>query len=151
MTCLSWVHTKLRCTMKEPKNPGPGAASLLCQEREGTGVCGQAHHRMLHRSKSAYASANSVLGTPRGHGVSRPDLISVRPLGSLLAEGTAGEIFEIVEAPVVSVEGRKLQGIVFTDPGSNMNFITHDLAHQLPLEGAMTKIFLKVVDKDYTE
>ena len=47
------------------------------------------------------------------------------PLGSLLTIETAGAIFEILEAPVVSVEGRKVQGIVFTDPGSNMNFITH--------------------------
>ena len=49
------------------------------------------------------------------------------------------------------VEGRKVQGIVFTDSGSNMNFITHDLAQQLRLEGANTKIFLKVIDEDYTE
>ena len=69
----------------------------------------------------------------------------------LLAEGTAGAIFEIVEAPVMSVEGRKVSGIVFTDSGSNMNFITHQLAQQLLLEGANTKIFLKVVDEDYTE
>ena len=58
------------------------------------------------------------------------------PIGSLLAEGTARAIFEIMEAPVVSGEGRKVPGIVFTDPGSNMNFITHELAHQLQLEGA---------------
>ena len=72
-------------------------------------------------------------------------------MGSLPAESTAGAIFKIVEAPVVSVEGRKVQGIVFADPGSNMNFITHKLAHQLQLEGALTKIFMKRVDEDYTE
>ena len=31
-------------------------------------------------------------------------------MGSLMEEGTAGAIFKIVEAPVVSVEGRKVQG-----------------------------------------
>ena len=72
-------------------------------------------------------------------------------MGSILAEGTAGAIFEIMEAPVMSVEGRKVQGIVFTDFGSKMNFITHNLAQKLRLEGANTKIFLKGVDKDYTE
>ena len=72
-------------------------------------------------------------------------------MGSLLAEGIAGAIFEIVEAPVVLVEGRKVQGIVFADPGSNLNFITHDLAQQLQLEGALTKIFMKKVDEDYME
>ena len=40
---------------------------------------------------------------------------------------------------------------MFVDPGSNMNFITHELAHQLQLEGAQTKIFMKRVDEDYTE
>ena len=72
-------------------------------------------------------------------------------MGSLLTEGTEGTIFKITEAPIVSVEGRKTQSIVFIDPGSNMNFITHDLAHQLQLEGALTKIFMKRVDEDYTE
>ena len=72
-------------------------------------------------------------------------------MGSILAEGTAGAILEIMEAPVMSVEGRKVQGIVFTDSGRNMNFITHNLAQKLRLEGANTKIFLKGVDKDYTE
>ena len=74
-----------------------------------------------------------------------------RSIDSILAEGTAGAIFEIMEAPVMSMEGRKVQGIVFTDSGSNMNFITHDLAQQLRLEGANTKIFLKVIDEEYTE
>ena len=32
-----------------------------------------------------------------------------------------------------------------------MNFITHNLAQQLRLEGASTKIFLKVIDEDFTE
>ena len=32
-----------------------------------------------------------------------------------------------------------------------MNFIPHHFAQQLQLEGASTKIFLKVVDKDYTD
>ena len=32
-----------------------------------------------------------------------------------------------------------------------MNFITHELAHQLQLEGARTKIFMKRVNEDYTE
>ena len=58
---------------------------------------------MLHRSNSAYAAANSVPRAPRGSGASRPDPFSGRPMGSILAEGTAGAIFEIVEAPVLLV------------------------------------------------
>ena len=72
--------------------------------------------------------ANAVAGATRGHEGSRLDWFSGMPMGSLLTEGTAGAIFKIVEAPVVSVEGRKTQSIVFIDPGSNMNFITLELA-----------------------
>ena len=70
-------------------------------------------------------------------------------MGSLLTEGTAGAVFEIMEAPVVSLEGRKTQSIVFVDPGSNMNFTTQELAYQLQLEGARTKIFIKRVNDEY--
>ena len=67
-------------------------------------------------------------------------------MGSLLTEGTEGTIFEITEAPIVSVEGRKIQSILFIDPGSNMNFITRELAYKLHLEGALTKIYMKRVN-----
>ena len=69
-------------------------------------------------------------------------------MGSLLTEGTEGTIFEITEAPVVSVEGRKTQSIVIIDPGSNMNFITRELVYKLQLEGAWTKIYMKRVNEE---
>ena len=72
-------------------------------------------------------------------------------MGSLLTKGTEGTIFEITEAPVVSVEGRKTQSIVFIDPRSNMNFINRKLAYKLELEGAWTKIYMKRVNEEYTE
>ena len=81
------------------------------------------------------------------HGGSRPDWFSGMALGSLLTEGTARTIFKILEAPVVSVEGRYVQGIVFIDPGS----ITHKLAQQLELEGGLTRVFMKRVNEDYSK
>ena len=120
VTCLSWAHTQQGCTLKEPKSPGSGAARLRCQESEGTEVCGRAHHEMLHGSNSAYAAADFGWGTPRGPGEFRPALFAGRPVGSLLTAGTAGAIFEIVEAPVLSVKGRRVLGIVFMDSGSNL-------------------------------
>ena len=98
-TCLSWTHPSSKYPLKEPKNPGPWAVSLKCQEREGTGVCGEAHHRMLHGSNVAHTSANSALGALRKPGESRPDLFEGRFMGSILAEGTAGSFFEMMEAP----------------------------------------------------
>ena len=46
---------------------------------------------------------------------------------------------------MVSVEGRKVQGIVFINPGPNI--ITHELAQQLQLEGGLTRVFMKRVMK----
>ena len=60
--------------------------------------------------------------------------------GSLLTEGTKGTIFEITDDPVLSVEGRKIQSIVFMDPGSIMNFITRELAYNLHLAYCCTLI-----------
>ena len=114
-------------------------------------MCGLPHHRLLYGSKSAYGSANAAAGALRGHGGSRQDWFSGTPLGSLLTEGTNRANFEILEEPVVSVEGRKVQGIVFTDPKSNMNLITHKLAQQLQIERGLTKIIMKTVNKDYSE
>ena len=72
-------------------------------------------------------------------------------MGSLLTDGTKGTIFEIMEAPVVSVEGRKIQSIVFIDPLSNMNFITCKMGYKFQLEGAWIKIYMKRVNEEYTE
>ena len=96
MVCMSWAHTKVRCNLV--RRHTEGGPSIGCQEKEGSGVCGQHHHRLLHGSKSAYASANAVAGAPRGHGGSRPDWFSGKTTGSLLTEGTSGAIFEILEA-----------------------------------------------------
>ena len=146
MVCMSWEHTKARCNWV--RRHTEGGPSIGYQEKEGSGVCGQHHHRLLHGSKSVYASANAVAGAPREHEGSRPDWFSEMTIGSLLTEGAARAIFQIMEAPVVSVEGRKTRSIVFIDPGSNMNFITHKLAYQMQLEGTWTKIFMKRVDEE---
>ena len=65
VVCLSWGHNKLRCNMVQYHNEGgPG---IGCKEREGAGVCGQ------HGSRPAHASANAVMGLPRGQGGFRQD------------------------------------------------------------------------------
>jgi hypothetical protein len=44
-----------------------------------------------------------------------------------------------------------VQTITFSDPGSNLNFLTHKLAAALELVGIPTTIHLKVVDAEYRE
>ena len=149
MVCLSWGHHKFRCNRVQRQDEGgPG---IGCEEREGAGVCGQQHHRLLHGSRSAHASANAVTGLPRGQGGSKQDWFVGKPTGDLLTEGTSGAILEILEAPVVLTGGKKILSLVFIDPGSNINFITHEIAGQLQLEGTLNKIFMKRVNKEYSE
>ena len=53
MVCMSRGHLKDRCNqVRCHKEGGP---SIECQDKEGSGVCGQHHHKLLHSSQSAYA------------------------------------------------------------------------------------------------
>ena len=114
--CLSWAHPKFKFQLVWRHTEG--GPSIGCEEKKGSRVCGCQHHRLLQDSNLAYASDNAVAGFLGGQGSSRPDWFSGVPMGSLLTEGTEGTIFEIRLAPVVSVEGRKTQSIMFIDPGS---------------------------------
>ena len=147
-TCLSWAHTSRRCNLKEPRNPGPGARTLRCQEETGKGVCGKEHNRMLHGAEVSHGTANAARILTRPVEGPRPDIFQGRP-GDLLAAGPSGTAFEILEATVLSQSGAKEQDRLFVDGGSNMNFITHELARRLQLVGTSTDIFLKVVDSEY--
>ena len=148
--CLSWAHPLSKCGMKEPKEAGPGAQSLKCQEKLGAGLCGKLHHSLLHGADSSFGQVNSVQGEARGSRP-RPDIFTGRSSGSMLAEGAAGAMFELLYAPVRSQEGARTIDTVFIDGGSNMNFVTNELAAKLGLEGTETTIFLRVVDEQYRE
>ena len=128
-----------------------GARSLKCQAKVGTGTCGQTHHTLIHGVEGSYAQANFVLGRAKQPGVPRPDIFTGRDPGSLLADGTAGDMFKLLYAPICSQDNSKVSDIVFIDGGSNMNSFTHTLAGKLGLVGTHTNIHLRVVDKQYRE
>ena len=128
--CTSSAHPRSRCNFKEPRIPGPGARTNKCQEKIGAEVCGREHHRLLHGSDASHALLNAARLQPRLARDPKPDIFRGQP-GSLLAVGAAGAVFKILEAPVHSKTGRKEQRVVFVDPGSNMNFITHELSERL--------------------
>ena len=129
MVCLSWGHHKFRCNMVQRHKEGrPGTGR---EEKEGAGVGGQLHNRLLRESSAAHAYAKVVRSLPSGKGGSKQDWFAGKPIGNLLTEGTLGAFFEILQAPVVSTGGKQIPSLVFIDPGSNINFITHELAGQL--------------------
>ena len=111
---------KLEVSLEGAKDSRPANSLLEVPRKRGHGCLWTSPPQNVTWKQGSYASANSVLGAPRGSGESRPDLFVGRPRDSIPAKGTAGAIFEIVEAPVRSVEGTKVPGIVFTNSGSNM-------------------------------
>ena len=94
-------------------------------------VLGKAHGEPLNRR----VQTRLVLGKAHREPPNRRDLRS----------------YEILEAPVVLTEGKKILSLVFIDPRSNINFITPKLAGQLQLEGTLNKTFIKRVAEEYTE
>ena len=52
---VTWGHTRARCN--QVRHHFEGGPRIGCQEREGAGVCGQPHHRMLHGGELAHASS----------------------------------------------------------------------------------------------
>ena len=61
-------------------------------------------------------------------------------------------LYEVYLAPIHSPEGlpdpRVASGMIMIDPGSDTNFIKHEFAKQLGLEGERCQFRLKVVDRD---
>ena len=52
--CGSWGHIKRKCNwIRQHREVRPGHE---CQEREGAGVCGQLHHRILHGIQTTQTS-----------------------------------------------------------------------------------------------
>ena len=143
--CLAWRHQRATCNLASSRSPPK------CTERVGGGACGKLHHALLHGSGNAYCQAATTMGTQHQPRDPRPDLFTGQTAGEMIRAGTLNSIFEFVHAPVVSREGERVEAIMFADPGSNLNFIRHDLAKQLKLVGVPTPIYLRVVDTEYRE
>ena len=111
MVCRSWAHTKVRCNMLGATlNEGPVYDARRRKDQEcvanSTTGCLGVHQSSSGRTKRTQRlQARLVLGKAHGEPPDRA-------------------VFKIMEAPVVSVEGRNIQSIVFLDSGSNVNFIT---------------------------
>ena len=74
-----------------------------------------------------------------------------------MAAATAGTIFEFIMATVTSppdqMSAKRIQAITFTDPGLNMNFVTHSAAKapglpytsELLMQSIERKLYLFIV------
>ena len=63
--CTLWAHSRTRCNLREPRNPGPDARTIKCQEKIGEGVCGREHLGLLHGSEASHALVSAATLQPR--------------------------------------------------------------------------------------
>ena len=122
--CSSWDHTVHKFPGGKPTR-GPS-----CSVNVSGSACGGAHGKWYHEGGTA-GGAHSVVAAAAQQG---PGL------------------YEVYLAPIHSPEGlpdpRVASGMIMIDPGSDTNFIKHEFAKQLGLEGEMCQFRLKVVDRD---
>ena len=146
--CTSWTHVRRRCYLGDNKRKGGPA---LCVQPVGNGLCGKEHHRLLHGSANVYCQANTAMVRSWPPLAPRPDLFTNK-IGNQLTKGTRSTLFEFTTAKLVSHNSdNQLDGIIFTDPGANINFIRTKVAEELGLKGNPTVIQLRVVDQEYVE
>ena len=73
-------------------------------------------------------------------------------VGEKLLCGTQGAMFEFVTARMISPKGPgEHTGILFMDPGANLNFVVEDVALSMGLKGTSTTLQIKVVNREYQE
>ena len=112
----------------------------LCKVKSNEKTCGKPHHELLHGTENNYCQANSAEACTS----SRQD--NVRSSSS-----SRRSFFEIFKAMAAGPEGSKREAIVFTDPGSSLNFIRDCFAELLKLEGVPVTLNLRVVNSSYRE
>ena len=122
--CSSWDHRLHKFPGGKPTR-GPSCSSTI-----NGNVCGGAHGKWYHEGGAA-GGAHSVVAaaTKQGPG-----------------------LYEVYLAPIHSPEDLPnpsvASGMIMVDPGSDTNFIKHEFAQQLGLEGEACQFRLKVVDRD---
>jgi hypothetical protein len=160
--CTSYAHPKNKCFQTDKRKPN--YKPVLCSEKvNGSKSCGKSHHSLLHGSASIYCQTNAAMARSSSSLQTRKST-GGKEMGSSRKKGTiytAQEtppafpkdpsqyifsnqefleqarncMFEFVVAPVGSNKGLQEERIIFTDPGSNVNFVRMDVAPQLKLEG----------------
>ena len=121
-TCTSWDHAKHKFGGRELPEP-------KCKVDVAGAECGGRHGRWYHAS-----SGNT------GNVVTAPETA-----GTLSTPG----LFEVYTAQFVAQDGSRVAGTIMIDSGSDTDYVRHDFAKELGLEGEPHVCRIKVVDMDY--
>ena len=116
---------------------------IQCAYDDGSGVCGEDHHKILHWSRSNYCKALSVkvtIAKRRSRGRGRG--------GTASNKGESPRsMFALYSIPVsAQARGRRRDALVLKDLGATDNFITHDLARVKRLPSSLTSLTLRVLE-----
>ena len=128
--CTAWDHTR-------HKIPGSGviAGEPKCKHKVGSAECGGKHGPWFHVAKSDTATTGTVSrsGSP----------------SQSLSEARQAGLYEVYSVSFETVDGQHKVGTVLVDPGSDTDYVRHDFAKSLGLQGTPFSCFMKVVDMDY--
>ena len=129
LNCSAWDHSK----HKLPR--GAPAGEAKCHHKLSSGECGGKHGPWYHSAPVVSAMTGSVVAAcGQVHGQ-----VSVRKPG----------LYEVYAVDVPAVSGSHVTATILVDPGSDTNYICHDCARRLGLQGIPYTCFLKVVDTEF--
>ena len=60
-------------------------------------------------------------------------------------------LYEVYSVPIPAADGGEKAGTILIDPGSDTNYICHDYAKSLGLQGVPYSCYLKVFDTEYVQ
>ena len=128
--CTAWDHTR-------HKVPGTGvvAGEPKCKYKVGTAECGAKHGQWFHAAKSDTATTGAV---------SRSSSTALSRKDAMLPG-----LYEVYSVCFEGQDGQRQVGTVLIDPGSDTDYVRHDFAKSLGLQGTPFSCFMKVVDMDY--
>ena len=120
--CTSWDHAKHKFGGRELPEP-------KCKVDVAGTECGGRHGKWFHASSG---NTGNVVTIPEAAGnTSTPGL------------------FEVYMAEFLSQDGNRVSGTIMIDSGSDTDYVRHDFARELGLEGEPHVCRIKVVDMDY--
>ena len=120
--CTSWEHTKHKFGGRELPEP-------KCKVDVAGSECGGPHGKWYHAT-----SGNT------GNLVSAPLVTETSPTPGL---------FEVYSADFVAQDGSRIVGTIMIHSGSDTDYVRHNFARDLGLEGEPHVCRIKVVDMDY--
>ena len=125
LQCTAWDH------LMHKLPGGVTAPDPKCGFKVGSGDCGGKHGAWFHSTSGGTANTGSAVSNCGSMPPRQPCL------------------YKVYSVAVPSSQGQREVGTVLVDPGSDTDYIRHDYARRLGLQGVPYSYFLKVVDSEY--